>query len=264
MLETRRERIVVFGGAPAIALLLYILFQGNGAAPAAPVAPPVQTAAPSRPQAPAPAPAPPASTPQLELQPQPQPSLEGITLHGIVTASAGRGSAIVGYRDGSQRLVLVGQPVVPGFTLSEVARDRVTLAGAGGGIELRLDGRSVARADAALQALPGAPPTRGGSAASSPAQQRAEALQYRVGLAPRRANGRTTGYTFRPDNSLPLLQRAGLRAGDVLVAVNGQTFDSDERVLDLPREIAGSYSAEFEFERNGRRMRTSLPINPRK
>lgn len=260
MLETRREKIVVGGGTAAIALLLYVLWSGGEASPEPAGSPPAQAAAP-RP-APPPPPAPPRAAPAdaaAAATPPAQPAApgEGLTLHGVL--GGGRtGSAIIGGADGSQRLVLAGREAAPGLVLRDILIDRVVLSGASGDVVLRLGGQSLAGGGAAtpLSAAGSAVPT-------TPAQQRAEARRFRAGLEPRRVGGRTTGYAIRPNASLPLLQRAGLRPGDVLVSVNGQSFDSDERVLDLPLEIAGSYTAEFEFERNGRRMRASLPVTPR-
>jgi general secretion pathway protein C len=91
-----------------------------------------------------------------------------------------------------------------------------------------------------------------------------DSADLRVGMAPRRNGGRIDGFAIKAGANLGPLLRAGLRPGDVLLAVNGQPFDSGEKLLELPREIAGSFTAEFEFERGGRRMRALLPVNPRK
>ena len=84
-----------------------------------------------------------------------------------------------------------------------------------------------------------------------------------MGLTPRKVGGRTTGFAIRPGANLPALQRAGLQPGDVLVAVNGQAFESEEKVMELAREIAGSYTADFEFERGVKRMKASTEVNKR-
>jgi general secretion pathway protein C len=88
-------------------------------------------------------------------------------------------------------------------------------------------------------------------------------MMFRTALAPRRSGGRVTGFTIRPGANIPILARAGMQPGDVLVAVNGQAFESEEKVLELASEIAGSYTADFEFERGGQRMRRSIEINKR-
>lgn len=183
--------------------------------------------------------------------PEAPPSVDGLKLYGLLGSGAVIGGAGVG-----QRFVRIGREVVPGLTLREVRQHEAILAHSAGTVALTLDGRTrgvdPAPDSVPHQAVAGARRTR-----------REELLRYRLGFAPRRAGGRVTGFVLRPEADLPLLRRAGLRPGDVLVSVNGQSFDSEERLNELASEIAGSFTAEFEFERGGRRMRTSLEVNPR-
>jgi general secretion pathway protein C len=167
----------------------------------------------------------------------------------------GRG-AVIALPDGRQSFFAVDREVRPGLKVARIEQNHVVLTSTGGEVRLGFDGVSpVAPASSPADAATSqAPPTD---------RRRDEAMAYRFGLAARRVDGRITGYALRPGASLPLLRRAGLQPGDVIVAVNGQTFDSDEKVLELPNEIAGSFAAEFEFERAGRRMRASLAVNPR-
>ena len=192
-------------------------------------------------EAPAPAPQP--------APPPVAPSLEGLRLHGVTPSGA-----ILGFAGGVQRLVPIGRDVTPGLRLSEVRHDRVVLASAAGPLELGFQGPVPA---APAEAPAAAPP------AAATEARREENLRYRFGLEPQRSDGRITGFAIRRGAELPILRRAGLQPGDVLVSVNGQSFDSQERVEELAAEIAGSFSAEFEFERGGRRMRTSLRVNDR-
>ncbi|MGZ8998782.1 MAG: type II secretion system protein N [Allosphingosinicella sp.] len=182
----------------------------------------------------------------------PAPDLSQLRLHGLLATGA-----IIGTASG-QHLVRLGREVMPGVTLQEVRQQHAVLATETGRFELGFMGVSQGEEATGSAALASAGP------GMTPAQaQRSAALQYRFGLESRREEGRTTGYAVRPGAEMPLLQRAGLRTGDVLIAVNGQTFDSDEKVMELAGEIAGSYNAEFEFLRNGRRMKATLPVNPR-
>lgn len=179
------------------------------------------------------------------------PDLSGLRLHGLTATGA------IIATTGGQRLVRLGREVVAGVTLKEVRQHHAVLSTDAGLFELGLIGGPRAAATTAAT-------TATADMRAIPAvAQRTEVLQYRFGLAPRRDDGRITGFAVRSGAEMPLLQRAGLRAGDVLIGVNGQTFDSDEKVMELAGEIAGAYTAEFEFERNGRRMKTSLPVNPR-
>ena len=107
-----------------------------------------------------------------------------------------------------------------------------------------------------LEALPKVP-----ELVKAAKDQGMDAVALRLGMRPRKEDGRITGFELKQSRDLAPLQRAGLQAGDVIVAVNGQDFTSEEKLMELPAEIAGSYSAEFEIERDGRRMKLSLPVN---
>jgi general secretion pathway protein C len=202
--------------------------------------------APAAPQPPMPAP--PATEP-----PQPAPTADGLRLFGLLGLGA-----VISVPDGRQSFFAIGREVRPGLRVSRIEQNHVVLASTGGEVRLGFDGASPVEGPVA------ASPGGGGERpATGEARMREEALAYRFGLAPRRENGRVTGYALRPNAQLPMLRRAGLRPGDIIVSVNGQTFDSDEKVLELPREIAGSFDAEFEYERAGQRMRASIEVNPR-
>ena len=230
-------RPAVAGGAlAAVGLLAFLLIRPSSqeapleapdAAPA-PLPPPVAPA----PAAPAPA----------------APNANGLRLFGLL----GRG-AIIALPDGRQSFFAIDREVLPGLKVARIEQKHVVLASAGGELRLGFDG--------AAPIEPADPPANGQT--RSEPRPNDDALTYRFGLEARRSNGRIDGYALRPGANLPLLEQAGLRAGDVILSVNGQTFDSDEKVLELPREIAGSFTAEFEYDRSGRRMRTSLQVNPR-
>lgn len=219
----RARRLLLAAGLLLIPVLLFLLLRG-GPPPPAPTPPP----APPAPQPLAPAPPAPA--------PAPAPDLSGLTLHGLLASGA-----IVGFADGSQRLVLIGREALSGLTLRRIEQAEAVFASPAGEIRLGFDGPTQASAS-------GAP------ARTSP---RDESLPYRLGLAPRRTGGRVTGFTVRPNASLPALERAGIRPGDVIVAVNGSAFD-EERMLELPWQIANSTRTLFEVERGGRRVSMAL------
>ncbi|HET9428833.1 MAG TPA: type II secretion system protein N [Allosphingosinicella sp.] len=238
-----RRKFWLGGGLLASVAALYVtLTVGDG--------PPAAAAAPALAQPPDPAPL--ATAPLAP--PAPAPDLSGLRLHGLTATGAIIATA------GGQRLVRLGREVVAGVTLTEVRQHHAVLSTSAGLFELGLLGGPHAAAVTAVATAAAAPANI--SPAPAAARQ-TEVLQYRLGLAPRRGDGRITGFAVRPGAEMPLLRRAGLQAGDVLIGVNGQTFDSEEKVLELASEIAGAYTAEFEFERNGRRMRASLPVNPR-
>lgn len=199
--------------------------------------------------APTPPPVPPPPPPQPETVAAPVPA-EGLLLYGVSGGGRAGMAALIGRPGGGQRLVPLGREYRPGLKLAELGGSYAVLTSAGVSTRLELGGSG------STIAASSPPP-----AAASGAMDSAD---LRVGMAPRRNGGRIDGFALKPGANLAPLLRAGLRPGDVLVAVNGQPFDSGEKLLELPREIAGSYTAEFEFERAGRRMKAALPVNSRK
>jgi general secretion pathway protein C len=87
-----------------------------------------------------------------------------------------------------------------------------------------------------------------------------QTVDYRTGLQAVKSDGRISGFALKPKAALPRLEQAGLRPGDILLAVNGQALQSEEKVLELANEIASSRTAEFEFTRGGRKMTASLEV----
>jgi membrane-associated protease RseP (regulator of RpoE activity) len=59
--------------------------------------------------------------------------------------------------------------------------------------------------------------------------------QFAVGLAPREAGGRVTGWTIKPGADLLPLAQAGLQPGDVLLAVNGEAVLDREQIAGCRR-----------------------------
>lgn len=246
---SQRERILIAVAAAAFALFLLYMLAPSGEEPGVELAedippaeaqpafvpPPAPAAA-----APAPAAAPPAST-------------EGLVLHGVLGGGPGGGAAIIGMPGGGQRAIRVGRQFLPGLTLKEVGLAHAVIATSGGDFRLQFGkpAESIASAPAPAPAAAGPADER----------RRRETLQFRTGLEERTANGRVTGFALKPGADLPLLERAGLQPGDVIVAVNGQAFRSSEKVMELSDELASSYSAKIDFIRNGRRMSADMAVN---
>ena len=238
----RRERL--FLGAGAIALLAFLIYV---LAPAD-AEPEIELA--DAPVAVAPVPAVPPPPPPSTTPPSaPAASVSGLVLRGVL----GGGAAIIAFPDGGERVVRVGRAALPGIVLKEVALHHVILATASGDTRLEFN-----KAATAVQAAPSSPldASRAGRAGR-------ETIEFRTGLAPRLENGRIAGFAVRPGAKLEILERAGLRAGDMIVAVNGQAFRTEEKVLELSDELASSYTAEIEFLRGGRRLKGTLEVNKR-
>jgi len=180
--------------------------------------------------------------------PAPAAMLQGLKLRGIIARGSGTaGAAILETPDGRQRLVRIGQAPAPGLRLVAVGAASVTLATTDQQLQLDFN-------DARPAAI----------AAPPPADDRTRKIMaWKLALEPRRQEGRINGFTVLPGPLPPALQRAGLRAGDVLISVNQAELNNLERVSDLADEVGGSYTAEFVIERGGQRQIKTLEINPR-
>ena len=220
MRRPERRTLIVAGGAFALALpLALILLPGENPDKAA-----ARPVLPSR-----------RRSPELRLLP-PAAVGGGAQLHGLL----GRG-AILALADGRRRFFAIGREVAPGLTVARIERQAVILASAGGA-RLGFDG-------AAYPDGAGARRRRGDG--RGPAARPNPQLPDRPRGAPGR---RTAGFVVRPGISMPALERAGLRPGDLILSVNGSRFD-EERMLELAWEMANASRTEFEIERGGRRMR---------
>lgn len=251
---TPRERRFVAAGA--IALLLFALYWLWPAGEKSDVELATTPPPPVQPVFVAPVPPPPPPSPPAPAPPAADASaLAGLTLRGVMGGGPSGGAAIVA-ANGAERVVRVGRELIPGVILREVGIRHAIASSPGGDIRLELNktGGTILSA-----AAPGAP----AMALNAPPTPHREALQYRLGLAPQKVDGRIRGFAIRPTARLPMLERAGLRPGDILVSVNGQAVESEEKVIELPQEIAGAYTAEFEFIRGGKRMKASLDVNKR-
>lgn len=253
-LSPRERRFLVAGAIALLLFLIYLLWPSDdgGEVELAEAPPPAA--------APVYVPPPPVAAP-IAAPPAPPPaatgSAAGLVLRGVMGGGPSGGAAIVAFPDGAQRVVRVGRELVPGMILRQIGVNYAIASSGGSDLRLELN-KAGATPVATAPPAPTPPAARGVPPAGPEA-----AMPYRLGLAPQRSNGRIQGFAIRPDARLPMLERAGLRPGDVLVAINGQPVESEEKVLELPQEIAGSYTAQFEFIRGGKRMKGSLEVNPR-
>ena len=177
-------------------------------------------------------------------------------LYGVRSDGAGGGSAIIGLADGRQVSVGVGEEVEPGLVLRGVGPDHVTLA----------RGASLSRlifSDVPVGVAPPPPPPPGPQTVTPPPAPTAPVapaaatavdparLVTQAGLRPRMRGLRMDGFTVSGAGDPSVLRAAGLQAGDVILAVNGQPLDSLERIAALRTQLANSAGAEVRFERDG-------------
>jgi general secretion pathway protein C len=195
----------------------------------------------------------------------PMPATPGLKLFGL--RSGPGGGAILAGADGVQRSFGVGQEIEPGLVLSSVQTDHVILTRGGQTSRVYFENSAAGAADAAQAAAPPPPPPPPPSA--SPAPQPASLggagstvrgidlarLGQEAGLTPVEGGG----FALAPRGGGALLALAGLRAGDVITAVDGQPLTGDSGDS-LARQLAGRTSARLTFLRNGRQQTVTLQV----
>lgn len=152
--------------------------------------------------------------------------------------STGRGSAIIATPDGVQSSYAIGDEIVPGVKLKQVAVDFIVLDRGGTSEQLFLD-QSIAAPVASptgAPALPGALPS-------------AQAIQDLIAIAPRMDGARVTGLTLSPKGDAAAFRAAGLEPGDVLIAVDGRPVQNITDFGSLPQGGSGPV---LQVERAGR------------
>jgi general secretion pathway protein C len=247
----RKRLYLGVGAAAALAMMVFLSGGGNDAEDMAPVelGKPGPTAVASFPP-PHVTPPPPVSS-NAPAVPAAPAAATAIVLRGVLARSA-----ILAMPDGSQRTVPVGREFQPGLVLKSVAFDHVVLASPGG--DLRLDLNRFAGAAPAAGATPVAARAQQAVVGTDPAAHRQATTAFRLGMAARKAGGNVTGYVVKPGARLPILGQAGLQPGDVLLAINGQALDGEERLFGMSEELASVETSEIEFERGGKRMKAKI------
>lgn len=200
-----REWAIAIAGGLALAAALVWLLRGGGSEPVA--EPPAQPLA---------AAAPPPATPLPAPAPAPPPDL---ALTGLRTGPDG-GMAII-RAGGRQYLLRPGRSLPGGLRLLRVEPVGAVLAGPGG--EQLLAFVQTAAPVGAPPPPPGADPT-----------------PWRAALAPERSAQGLDGWRLTSLAGLPMLARAGLQPGDILMAANGAQLLSEEKIMELPQELAAN------------------------
>lgn len=197
---------------------------------------------------PAQIPTPSAPVAAAPVAPSAMADLSGLILRGVMGGAA-TGAIIVEFPGGRQARFPVGREIVPGVTLKAVEPQSALLSSQSGDRRLTLPGADLAGLATAPVKAPAAPDIA------------RQTIAFRTGLAPRkRADGRITGFAIRPDADLPIFAKAGLRPGDVVIAVNGRAFASESEVDKLANEFRISPTVALEYERDGKRSELRVNI----
>ena len=171
-----------------------------------------------------------------------------LTLYGIrINQASGTGSAIIADQQGVQKSYDVGEEIMSGVTLQEVAFDHVILSRNGSSESLYLDqsvpAETVSGGDTTIDTngvVRPAPSPDAPAPAPAPASTQITANDIRsaVSFAPRTDNGQITGLTVSPQGDGAIFRTAGFRGGDIITAVNGQPIRSAGDVGRLTQQLA--------------------------
>jgi len=185
-------------------------------------------------------------------------------LFGVRAGGFDGGSAIIGFADGRQVSVGVGEEVEPGLVLKEVGADFVTLA----------RGASLSRlefGDAPVGAAAPPPPPATAQVVTPPAAAPASAqgalvdpqrLMAQAALRPRIQGLGVNGFTVSAAGNASELRGAGLQAGDVILSVNGVALNSPQAIGALRGQLSSAPSAEIQYERAGETRTTTIRTRP--
>ncbi|OYY91398.1 MAG: type II secretory protein PulC [Sphingomonas sp. 28-66-16] len=173
-----------------------------------------------------------------------------LVLYGIrLDGASGRGSAIIATPDGMQKNYAVGEEIMPGVTLKQVAFDHVTLGRGGADEDLFIDqsggatpaqSASAPAADTSMSLAPGA-----GAGQAITLQQ----LKAEIGFIPRIDNGRITGLVVRPQGSGSVFSRVGLKEGDIVTQIGGRPVTGQGDIDGLAAQFANGGNISLTVER---------------
>lgn len=96
--------------------------------------------------------------------------------------------------------------------------------------------------------------------ARTEAEHIAQTQSFANVMMPRLGAGVVNGFTIRQGAMPPLFARAGVRAGDVVVAIDGRDLTSNAMVSTLSRDLAGAKRVEVVVERGGGRETLSATL----
>ncbi len=168
-----------------------------------------------------------------------------------IDEAMGRGSAIIATPDGVQNSYAVGEEIMPGVKLKQVAFDHVTLTRGGADEDLFIDQSTGALPDPA--GLAGPAPAGGAqtSLAALPARAGVSLGQMKaeIGFIPRIDGGRVTGLVVRPQGSGGVFRQVGLKEGDVLTQIGGRPVTGQNDIDGLAVQFANGGNISLTVER---------------
>jgi type II secretory pathway component PulC len=222
---TPKEWAIAIGGGLALSAGLVLVLRGGGNdVPPPPVVatPAPVTAAPT-----------PSMPPTLSAPPP-----TDLVLTGLRDGPDG-GMAII--ETGKRQYMLrPGRSLPGGLQLLRVEPGRAILAGPAGEMVLAF------------------PDGKAGPASAAPTPPGGDPTPWRLALSPARVGGSITGWRLGSLAGLPQLAKAGFKVGDVLLSVDGSELISEEKIMELPQELATNGRVAIALKRDGKAMELAV------
>ena len=178
-----------------------------------------------------------------------------LILAGVIAGQdPNKGQAIIGANAASGKLYAVGAMIPGGARLHAIYADRVLIE-RNGGLE--------------TLPLPRNTPSGAGKSAALPPAARAEAIAQAstvlagmVRIQPVFNQGKLSGYRIFPGGTrgTSAFTQLGLRAGDLVVGVNGTALDDAGRAMEILQTLSSSASATVTVSRNGLTQEVNLNL----
>lgn len=190
-----------------------------------------------------------------------------LTLHGVVASTLQDGGAAIISR-GNQQATYGIDDKIEGTraTLHKVFADRVIISNRGVKETLMLDGVDFVKASEAqvIQAKP-QPVKAKISAELDPnmvADLRNNPTKFAdfIAINPARENGQVVGYRVSPGQQPEFFARAGLKAGDVIVAINGLDLTLPREAMRAMQTLRQTDSLDLTILRNGSSQSLTLTL----
>ena len=184
----------------------------------------------------------------------PQTTMPLILAGVIADKDPAKGQAIIGDTAAAAKLVAVGATISGGARLSSVYGDRVLLERNG-----RLETLMLPHAATKSAPSPLTPPS---STKTNTLQDNATVLAGLVRVQPVFNQGKLSGYRIFPGggHGTSAFNQLGLRAGDLILAVNGTSLDDAGRAMEVLQTLSSSASATVTVSRNGQAQEVNLNL----
>ena len=191
------------------------------------------------------------------------PSSMPLVLAGLLaTEDPKEGMAIIGESAAAAKVVAVGQQVPGGATLHSVYNDRAVIERNGALESVLLPRRTAGTLSAAPPPPPVAAPQN--DAAIERMRRRVSDDPTIIGQVMRPqpvfAGGKMRGFRVYPGANRQAFARIGLRAGDLVTAINGTPLDDKDRAQEIFATLNSSTDARVTVTRNGRQQELVLNL----